>query len=294
MTRWDAALLALLMLRHLCSASQPACEGEGEGECQRNLYDQVYTGDMYSERIVVGTREVGLMTNVLLCPALWGDREASEPLSVLDAGAGRGIMVDWLRQGRAPRAVEGVGIELSGVAVDSSPWPELKRNGTLVQGSLDAIPWPDRHFDLVWSHEVLEHIPAAQMPTVAARGARPGGADHLAAALFLGRPRTPAPAHHVPPAAWWDAVWADAGCFPDLDFLGELWRGVPRGYAYAWRPFEEPWVFAYSCGHGQEVARASLASMRHRTAHGQREGAHGWGAFYFGTHAYSHWTQDCG
>eukprot|EP00290_Baffinella_frigidus_P031122 CAMPEP_0180226798 /NCGR_PEP_ID=MMETSP0987-20121128/23708_1 /TAXON_ID=697907 /ORGANISM="non described non described, Strain CCMP2293" /LENGTH=262 /DNA_ID=CAMNT_0022190521 /DNA_START=73 /DNA_END=857 /DNA_ORIENTATION=- len=172
MTRWDAALLALLMLRHLCSASQPACEGEGEGECQRNLYDQVYTGDMYSERIVVGTREVGLMTNVLLCPALWGDREASEPLSVLDAGAGRGIMVDWLRQGRAPRAVEGVGIELSGVAVDSSPWPELKRNGTLVQGSLDAIPWPDRHFDLVWSHEVLEHIPAAQMPTVAREIAR--------------------------------------------------------------------------------------------------------------------------
>jgi 2-polyprenyl-3-methyl-5-hydroxy-6-metoxy-1,4-benzoquinol methylase len=169
MSRWDAALLALLMLGHLCNASQPACEGQGQGEaeCQRNLYDQVYLGEMYEREI--GKREAGLMTNVLLSPALWGDPEAAGPLSVLDAGAGRGIMVDWLRQGRAPRAVEAVGIELSGVAVDSSPWPELKRNGTLVRGSLDAIPWPDRHFDLVWSNEVLEHIPAAQMPAVRKR-----------------------------------------------------------------------------------------------------------------------------
>jgi len=149
-SRWDPALLSLLMICHLCNASQPACEDVGE--CQQTLYDQVYAGEtaaIYSERGVVGTREAGLMTNVLLSPALFGDRDAAEPLSVLDAGAGRGTMVDWLLSGRAPRAVEAVGIELSGVAVDSSPWPELKRNGTLVRGSLDAIPWPDRHFDLV-------------------------------------------------------------------------------------------------------------------------------------------------
>ncbi|KAJ1494583.1 hypothetical protein T484DRAFT_3633291 [Baffinella frigidus] len=146
MTRWDAALLALLMLRHLCNASQPDCEGEGE--CQRNLYDQVYIGELYSERIVVGTREAGLMTNVLLCPALWGDREAAAPLSVLDAGAGRGAMVDWLRQGRAPRAVEGVGIDRSGVAVDSAPWPELKRNGTLVSSHQPQRGFSARHTKL--------------------------------------------------------------------------------------------------------------------------------------------------
>ena len=253
-SRWDPAVLSLFMIFQLCNASQPACEDVGE--CQRDLYDQVYAGGIYSERVVIGTREAGLMTNVLLSPALFGDREAAESLSVLDAGAGTGIMVDWLLSGRAPRAVEAVGIELSGVAVDSSPWPELKRNGTLVRGSLDAIPWPDRHFDLVWSNEVLEHIPAAQMPAVAREIARvTRGAVVMTISLRLSFWDDPARPHlHITcrPRAWWDAIWADAGCYPDLDMLGELWRGTPQGYAYPWRPFEEPWVFAYSCGHGRE------------------------------------------
>jgi hypothetical protein len=35
-----------------------------------------------------------------------------------------------------------------------------------VHGSLQAIPWQDNQFDLVYSHEVLEHIPAADIPAV--------------------------------------------------------------------------------------------------------------------------------
>ncbi|KAJ1493517.1 hypothetical protein T484DRAFT_1879097 [Baffinella frigidus] len=296
MARWDAALLlALLMFGHLCNASQP--DGEGDGEGQRNLYDQVYAANelyRYSDN-TQGNRNQRLMANVLQSPALWGDRESAEPLSVLDAGAGQGAMVDWLRRVPSPGSVDPFGVELSGVAVDSSPWPELKRNGTLVRGSLDAIPWPDRRFDLVWSTEVLEHIPAAQMPAVAREIARVSrDAVVLTISLRLSIHDDPVRPHlHITcrPRAWWDAVWADAGCYPHLDLIGELWRGASRGY----EPFEEPYVFAYSCGHAPEEARASLASMRHLTEHGQRAGsAHGWGGFYFGTHEYSHWTEDCG
>lgn len=32
--------------------------------------------------------------------------------------------------------------------------------GKLVQGSLASIPWNNDTFDLVYSHEVSEHIPA--------------------------------------------------------------------------------------------------------------------------------------
>ena len=33
-----------------------------------------------------------------------------------------------------------------------------------MQGTLEAIPWPDDTFDLVYSHEVLEHIPPESIP----------------------------------------------------------------------------------------------------------------------------------
>ncbi|KAJ1475228.1 hypothetical protein T484DRAFT_1910081, partial [Baffinella frigidus] len=280
------ALLALLTFVHRCDGGGPSiAAGEGGAEDQRNLYDQVYASQVYGYAGHVvgdGGQEAGLMTNVLLCPALWGSWEGADPLHVLDAGAGRGAMVDWLRR-RAPRSVEGFGVELSGVAVDSSPWPELKREGRLVNSSLDAIPFPDRHFDLV-------RLSCHDNP------ARP----HLHIACH--------------PRAWWDDLFSHAGCYPHLEALGYLWRGAEEP-EFPWRPFDEPWVFAYSCGHGREAARAELAMMRHpstplgpsgssSTQHRRtleltsihdsqlEDGGDGW-AYYFGSHEYYHWTQDC-
>ncbi len=50
--------------------------------------------------------------------------------------------------------VEAYGVELSTVAVEGSQWPELRARKWLRQSSLHAIPFPDRFFDLVYSHEV--------------------------------------------------------------------------------------------------------------------------------------------
>jgi ubiquinone/menaquinone biosynthesis C-methylase UbiE len=57
-----------------------------------------------------------------------------------------------------------MGIELSQVAVQRTEWQDLIRKGKLVQGSLSSIPWPDDTFDIVFSSEVLEHIPSQQIP----------------------------------------------------------------------------------------------------------------------------------
>jgi hypothetical protein len=153
-------------------------------------------------------------------------------------------MMDWLRR-RAPRSVEEFGVELSGVAVDSSPWPELKREGKLVNGSLDAIPFSDRQFDLVWSTEVLEHIPDSVLPAVARELARV--ARHtvvMAISLRLSCHDKPERPHlHISchPRAWWDDLFAEAGCYPHLEALGYLWRGAEEP-EFPWRPFDEPWV----------------------------------------------------
>lgn len=44
--------------------------------------------------------------------------------------------------------------------------------GNFVHGSLLDMPWTDNTFDLIYSHEVLEHIPTAQIPACLAEMVR--------------------------------------------------------------------------------------------------------------------------
>lgn len=74
--------------------------------------------------------------------------------SVLDAGCGDGEAIrEFLKKG-----YNAVGIELSGYKIREG-CKDLKRKGIIFQASLDNIPFKDNSFDLVFSTEVLEHIP---------------------------------------------------------------------------------------------------------------------------------------
>lgn len=50
--------------------------------------------------------------------------------------------------------MESFGVDLSSSAVRTCPWPELASRSLLRQSSLDALPFQDNAFDLVYSHEV--------------------------------------------------------------------------------------------------------------------------------------------
>jgi SAM-dependent methyltransferase len=69
---------------------------------------------------------------------------------ILDAGCGSGRnMVDMARHG------EVTGIELSQASVAVA---RRRGVGEVLEGSVDALPFPDGHFDLVASLDVLEHL----------------------------------------------------------------------------------------------------------------------------------------
>ena len=70
----------------------------------------------------------------------------------------------WAQVQEYRRIEAAMGMELSGVAVQSTPWPYLLHQGKLLQGSLSDMPWGNNTFDVVFSHEVLEHIAADQVP----------------------------------------------------------------------------------------------------------------------------------
>lgn len=176
-----------------------------------------------------------------------------------------------------------------------------------VQGSLDAIPYPDSHFDLVWSFEVLEHIPSQKLPAVAHELARVsrGTLAMTISQRLAGADDPDAPHLHVTcrPRAWWDNLFADAGCVPHLELLAVLWRrelGLPlASQDPAWAPLSEPWIFAYECKFSPNAAWQALSMMRGRVAGKDHcAGLHqdiseaGWCEYFSGFDYYG-WTEDC-
>lgn len=180
--------------------------------------------------------------------------------TVLDAGCGRGdVVAHLLRKGFKAR-----GIEVSRFAVENGE----VQTGEVLQGDLAKLPFPDRHFDLVFSSEVLEHIPADHIPAVTKELVRVcRGRLFLTISL---RPSSQNNAFHctLRPREWWEQCFLDAGARPARDLIAKFQQRGPfdnrevllRGPAsslvaemkdflaqppYSFRGELEPWYFIF-------------------------------------------------
>lgn len=72
--------------------------------------------------------------------------------SVLDVGAGFGILLETLE---SRRGIRGVGIEITDEKIEYA----RKRGIDMRKGDASKLDFPDKSFDLVVSCEVLEHLP---------------------------------------------------------------------------------------------------------------------------------------
>jgi len=78
------------------------------------------------------------------------------PRTCLDVGCGKGMLVHYLRI----LGIDAQGLELSPSAIDLAH--KRVRNHITV-GNMLEIPFPDNHFDLVTSYDVLEHVERAKI-----------------------------------------------------------------------------------------------------------------------------------
>jgi len=185
--------------------------------------------------------------------------------SVLDAGCGGGIVVrSLLHRGYLAR-----GIELSDWVVKRE-CPDLLDMGIVHIGSLDKLPYKDSSFDLVFSSDVLEHIPVASVSTVASELVRVCR-HHLFLSINL-RPSSDNNAHHLTlrPREWWENVFAEAGATKNGPLVAHLQKTKPgatnreileagpaqsivhemdkflQEEPYSFHGELEPWIFAFA------------------------------------------------
>merc|ERR1711972_1163681 len=100
-------------------------------------------------------------------------RKVPQVHSVLDVGCshGRGVEMLW----EAGRHASGMDIAPTAVRMalkHRHPPPGYCLDKCFQQGSAAAIPWPTKSFDAIMTTDVLEHIPEADVPTVAKEFAR--------------------------------------------------------------------------------------------------------------------------
>lgn len=77
---------------------------------------------------------------------------ADDVESLLDVGAGHGIFLEQLREGRG---IAGVGIEITDAKIDYA-----RKNGIDIRkGDAAALSFSDKSFDAVVTTEVIEHLP---------------------------------------------------------------------------------------------------------------------------------------
>lgn len=156
----------------------------------------------------------------------------------LDAGCGQCGVVEFLRANH----IEAFGVEVNAAALEMY-CHALVANNTVKQGSLAEIDFPDNFFDVVFSSEVLEHIPEQHIPKVVSELVRVSKGTlfmsiSLRRAYADPKPPEPATIHiTVKPRVWWHAQFEAAGCTVRHDVIHGFSGDVEA----------EPWVFAFLC-----------------------------------------------
>lgn len=74
--------------------------------------------------------------------------------SILDAGAGEGFTLEYLRLQEIGKTYEGIDFLQKAVEIGTKVHPQIK----LKKASIYELPYNDNSFDLVLSTEVLEHL----------------------------------------------------------------------------------------------------------------------------------------
>ncbi len=142
--------------------------------------------------------------------------------AILDVGCGIGMYVRAFR--RFSDQVVGVDVDPARIAVGSQTLP-----GLLV-ASAEALPFSDAAFDLVFSHEVLEHLPDDRQAVVEAVRVlrRPGGR----LAIFAPNRGYPFETHGI----YWRGEYR-FGNIPLVNYLPDRWRNplCPHVRAYSGR-----------------------------------------------------------
>ena len=188
-------------------------------------------------------------------------------VSVLDAGAG---------QCRVTRALLSANYEVKGVELSKGSLDEfcqdLVERKIVFHTGLDALPFPNSSFDVVFSSEVLEHVPEDIVQASVNELSRvTKGPIFATISLRLSKldpapPKTPFVHITVKRRRWWDARFAMAGCVPDTKLLVKLqayardmpaekrrnlMRGCvtkkPKGQECIKDGEIEPWFFPYNC-----------------------------------------------
>lgn len=124
---------------------------------------------------------------------------------VLDFGCGIGNLVWALRKFR----IDACGIDSAVSALKYSREPKY----CLYQNTA-KLPYPDNHFDLVYSNEVLEHIPKDHLEMVMKELDRvsKGVMIHMVGVSDRGRMVTEEPTHEIiEPETWWKKYFVKMG-----------------------------------------------------------------------------------
>lgn len=143
--------------------------------------------------------------------------------TVLDAGCGSADVVRYFLS----KGYDAKGIELS-LDVLKTHAPDLLKNKKVSQGSLDKLPYNDNTFDVVFSSEVLEHIPEEDISSVVNEFYRVSK-KYVFLTISL-RPSSNFNKYHITlkNRNWWENEFLKAGFVKDTQLVEKLQK-VKKG-----------------------------------------------------------------
>lgn len=149
-----------------------------------------------------------------------------ENRAILDVGCGLGMYVQAFR--RYSQDVHGVDIDEEKVAEARRTLPNIR------VAPAEALPYPDGHFDVVLSHEVIEHVTDDRQALAEAVRVLRGPGGKLV--IFCPNRLYPFETH----GAYWGGAY-HFGNIPLINYLPDRWRNrfCPHVRAYTMRDLRQ-------------------------------------------------------